>query len=245
MSILLEKKISVNNILTVNTICAKAIEDEIRAKILQLLKLPDGTIKVLVEGIKRVKIIDFKDNEKFITCDYTHYNDVSPKDEDLFPLAATALRRLEKLTSINKKQDALDNEIEILEADQTTATVTIDALSLSINDRMQEIDKIQKIYFFELETANKVIASANSRLPDFRRKLPTNVSGTESLADRFNNLSHQEKDERIAYANINESIDRVNEMTPKLVLIKEFVAELIELDSELLSLEKEQIYLQT
>ena len=145
-----------------------------------------------------------------------------------------------KLTSINKKQDALDNEIEVLEADQTTATVTIDALSLSINDRMQEIDKIQKIYFFELETANKVIASANSRLPDFRRKLPTNVSGTESLADRFNNLSHQEKDERIAYANINESIDRVNEMTPKLVLIKEFVAELIELDSELLSLEKEQ-----
>jgi len=35
--VLLEKKISVNNILTVNTICAKAIEDEIRAKILQLL----------------------------------------------------------------------------------------------------------------------------------------------------------------------------------------------------------------
>ena len=37
MSVLLEKKITVNNILTVNTICAKAIEDEIRAKILQLL----------------------------------------------------------------------------------------------------------------------------------------------------------------------------------------------------------------
>ena len=34
---------------------------------LQLLKLPDGTVKVLVEGIKRVKILDFKDNEKFIT----------------------------------------------------------------------------------------------------------------------------------------------------------------------------------
>ena len=35
--------------------------------ILQLLKLPDGTVKVLVEGSKRVKILDFKDNEKFIT----------------------------------------------------------------------------------------------------------------------------------------------------------------------------------
>ena len=71
--------------------------------ILQLLKLPDGTVKVLVEGIKRVKILDFKDNEKFITCDYTYNNDILPKEEDLFPLAATALRRLEKLTSINKK----------------------------------------------------------------------------------------------------------------------------------------------
>ena len=37
MSVLLEKKIRVDNILTVNTVCAKAIEDEIRAKILQLL----------------------------------------------------------------------------------------------------------------------------------------------------------------------------------------------------------------
>ena len=30
------------------------------SNILQLLKLPDGTVKVLVEGYKRVKIIDFK-----------------------------------------------------------------------------------------------------------------------------------------------------------------------------------------
>ena len=31
--------------------------------ILQLLKLPDGTVKVLVEGRKRVKILDFKEHE--------------------------------------------------------------------------------------------------------------------------------------------------------------------------------------
>jgi len=71
--------------------------------ILQLLKLPDGTVKVLVEGVRRVKILDFVDNEKFITCEYSHYKDTINKDEDLFPLAATAIRRLEKLTSINKK----------------------------------------------------------------------------------------------------------------------------------------------
>ena len=41
--------------------------------ILQLLKLPDGTVKVLVEGTKRVKILDFKDNDELITCDFTYY----------------------------------------------------------------------------------------------------------------------------------------------------------------------------
>jgi len=73
------------------------------SSILQLLKLPDGTVKVLVEGLKRVKIIDFKDDEKFISCSYEHNNDLISKDEDLMPLAITAIRRLEKLTSINKK----------------------------------------------------------------------------------------------------------------------------------------------
>ena len=73
------------------------------SSILQLLKLPDGTVKVLAEGIKRVKIIDFKDDEKFITCSYEYNNDLISTGEDLMPLAITAVRRLEKLTSINKK----------------------------------------------------------------------------------------------------------------------------------------------
>ena len=71
--------------------------------ILQLLKLPDGTVKVLVEGSKRVKIINFKDNDKFIVCEYAHHNDVVINEDDLTPLAMTAVKRLEKLTSINKK----------------------------------------------------------------------------------------------------------------------------------------------
>jgi len=73
------------------------------SSILQLLKLPDGTVKVLAEGLKRVKIIDYKDDEKFITCSYEYNNDIIAQSDDLMPLAIIALRRLEKLTSINKK----------------------------------------------------------------------------------------------------------------------------------------------
>ena len=40
------------------------------SKVLQLLKLPDGTVKVLVEGEKRVKILKHKEkNNNFLTCE--------------------------------------------------------------------------------------------------------------------------------------------------------------------------------
>ena len=102
------------------------------------LKLPDGTVKVLVEGIKRVKILDFKDNEKFIMCDYTLYNDVVNKDEDLYPLAATALRRLEKLTSINKKiSSETINSIKQLKDPSQIADNIASHITATISEKQQ------------------------------------------------------------------------------------------------------------
>ena len=99
--------------------------------ILQLLKLPDGTIKVLVEGNKRVKILDFKDNEEFIICEFSYQNNEVLKEEDLLPLAITAVRRLEKLTSINKKisNETINNIKQLKDpskiADQIAAQINI------------------------------------------------------------------------------------------------------------------------
>jgi ATP-dependent Lon protease, bacterial type len=46
------------------------------SNILQLLKLPDGTVKVLVEGNKRVKIVGFKEEDKFISCNYEYQTEI-------------------------------------------------------------------------------------------------------------------------------------------------------------------------
>ena len=111
--------------------------------ILQLLKLPDGTVKVLVEGIKRVKILDFKDNEKFITCEYTVHNDVLIKDEDLYPLAATAIRRLEKLTSINKKvSNETINTIKQLKDPSQIADNIASHLTATISEKQQIFETV-------------------------------------------------------------------------------------------------------
>ena len=111
--------------------------------ILQLLKLPDGTVKVLVEGIRRVKIIDFRDNEKFITCEYSSYNDNVNNDEDLYPLAMTAVRRLEKLTSINKKiSNETINTIKQLKDPSQIADNIASHITASISEKQQIFETI-------------------------------------------------------------------------------------------------------
>ena len=107
--------------------------------ILQLLKLPDGTVKVLVEGIKRVKIIDFKNDEKFITCTYEYQNDVIAPDEDLMPLATIAVRRLEKLTSVNKKisVETINNIKQLKDP-----TKIVDNIASYLNSTMSEKQQI-------------------------------------------------------------------------------------------------------
>ena len=109
------------------------------SNILQLLKLPDGTVKVLVEGIKRVKIIDFKNDEKFITCTYEYQNDVIAPDEDLMPLAMIAIRRLEKLTSVNKKisVETINNIKQLKDP-----TKIVDNIASYLNSTMSEKQQI-------------------------------------------------------------------------------------------------------
>ena len=109
------------------------------SNILQLLKLPDGTVKVLVEGFKRVKIIDFKNDEKFITCTYEYQNDVIAPDEDLMPLAMIAVRRLEKLNSVNKKisTETINNIKQLKDP-----TKIVDNIATYLNSTMSEKQQI-------------------------------------------------------------------------------------------------------
>ncbi len=106
--------------------------------ILQLLKLPDGTVKVLVEGLKRVKIVDFKNQEKFINCVYEYQNDILDAEENLSPLASIAVRRLEKLNSINKKiSSETINTIKQLKDPSKIADNIASHLNCTISEKQQ------------------------------------------------------------------------------------------------------------
>ena len=113
------------------------------SNILQLLKLPDGTVKVLVEGTKRVKIIEFKDDEKFINCTFEYQNNQNVKGENLLPLALTAIRRLEKLTSVNKKiSTETINNIKQLKDPSKIADNIASHLNSSIIEKQQMLENL-------------------------------------------------------------------------------------------------------
>ena len=73
------------------------------SKILQLLKLPDGTVKVLVEGIDRVKILEYKNDEEYLTTAIEIVKDKIDTKEDLLAFSVALVRKLEKLTNLSKK----------------------------------------------------------------------------------------------------------------------------------------------
>ena len=74
---------------------------------------------------------------------YTYHNDIISKDEDLFPLATTALRRLEKLTSINKKiSSETINTIKQLKDPSQIADNIASHITATISEKQQIFETV-------------------------------------------------------------------------------------------------------
>ncbi len=113
------------------------------SSILQLLKLPDGTVKVLVEGISRVRINDFKENDDYLSCSYEKLNDVIDTKEDLLPLALNSIKKLEKLTSINKKiSSETINNIKLLKDPSKISDNIASHLNATISEKQQVFETL-------------------------------------------------------------------------------------------------------
>ncbi|MBS0289385.1 MAG: endopeptidase La [Proteobacteria bacterium] len=71
--------------------------------ILQLLKLPDGTVKVLVEGIRRGRILDYVHTEPYFLANVEFVNDAPLREEETEVLVRTLMSQFEKYVKLNKK----------------------------------------------------------------------------------------------------------------------------------------------
>ena len=73
-------------------------------KVLQLLQLPDGTVKVLVEGLDRVKIIECRNDKDYLSSSTEIIKDkIDSPQENILALSTAIIRKLEKVINVNKK----------------------------------------------------------------------------------------------------------------------------------------------
>jgi ATP-dependent Lon protease len=123
--------------------------------VLQLLKLPDGTVKVLVEGGQRARITKFSDNDTFFQA----YAEVIPENlgeqPELEALARTAVSQFEQYIKLNKKipPEVLVSINQIDDASKLADTVA-SHLALKIPEKQELLEtetvseRLEKVFAF-------------------------------------------------------------------------------------------------
>ena len=109
------------------------------SKILQLLKLPDGTVKVLIEGIERVKILESKNIKEYLSSSVDIVKDKIEGKDDLLALSIAIVRKLEKLTNLNKK---ISSELMINLKELKDSSKIADQIAAQLNISISEKQKL-------------------------------------------------------------------------------------------------------
>ena len=121
------------------------------ANVLQLLKLPDGTVKVLVEGIQRASINMFTDNDSYLVSkvDLIDENNDST-DKKLRALSKSITEQFDKYVNLNKKipPEVLGTINEIDDLTKLSDTIA-SHLSIKLSDKQEILEAIDLTERFE------------------------------------------------------------------------------------------------
>ncbi len=123
--------------------------------ILQLLKLPDGTVKVLVEGGERVRLSNLTDGNGYMEANISKIIDNSVQDEELEALARAVMTQFEQYVKLNKKipPEVIVSINQIEEPSKMVDTVASHmALKIDQKQSLLELEgtaeRLERIYSF-------------------------------------------------------------------------------------------------
>jgi ATP-dependent Lon protease len=131
------------------------------SSVLQMLKLPDGTVKVLIEGAERIKINDIDDAQGYFVADY----DVLSSDElpgtETDALTRSALTQFEQYVNLSKKVPSevvstvtgIDEPSRLADTLATHMTLTIEQKQdvLEISDLKERLEHLLVLMESEIE----------------------------------------------------------------------------------------------
>ena len=181
------------------------------SKVLQLLKLPDGTVKVLVEGTKRVKILEVqKKDDSYLKCEIEIIEDVN-KTKDLDAFAQNLVKKFEKLLILNKRDlaDSIGNIKKIKDASQIA-----DNIASSLN--LQIFEKQALLEMFDLKARLEKIFSLvdkESSVISVEKKIRGRVKNQMEKTQREYYLNEQLKAIQKELGEIDEGKDEVTNIS--------------------------------
>ena len=125
------------------------------AKITQLLRLPDGTVKALVEGCHRGKILKLSDEKGFLTVEYILAEEISMPETVVKAALRTVLEAFEQYSTMSGTvSKSFFKNLEVLEKDPSRYADAIAAqLPFKVVDKQKllECDDIEERFFLLLK----------------------------------------------------------------------------------------------
>ena len=111
--------------------------------ILQLLKLPDGTVKVLVEGTVRAKVEGFLEHSEFLAAEVSEQPDAESHDSEVVAMGKAAVQQFENYIKLNKKI-ASEVMVSVNQIEETSkiADTLASHLSVKIDDKQALLDDV-------------------------------------------------------------------------------------------------------
>ena len=185
------------------------------SKVLQLLKLPDGTVKVLVEGEKRIKILNHNENENnFLTCEVEIAEDINIS-KDLELLASGLIKKFDKLQILNKKEinDGTNNLKNLKDPSQIANNISSN-LNIQIFEKQEllEIIDLKK----RLEKIHQLIEKETSVL-SVEKKIRGRVKNQMEKTQREYYLNEQLKAIQKELGEIDEGKDELTTLSKAIV----------------------------
>ncbi len=181
------------------------------SKVLQLLKLPDGTVKVLVEGEKRIKILKHNDTgNNFLTCEVEIIEDQNISKE-LEPLALGLIKKFDKLQVLNKKDlTDVSNNLKNLKNPSQIANNISSNLNIQIFEKQEllEITDLKK----RLEKIHQLIEKETSVL-SVEKKIRGRVKNQMEKTQREYYLNEQLKAIQKELGEIDEGKDELSSLS--------------------------------
>ncbi len=123
------------------------------AKVLQLLKLPDGTIKVLVEGINRCKVERLDTGKDFMTASISNLSHSYKKTANLKALQKLVIEQFDEYQKINKKIPVeVINNLKTYTDPSKISDVIVVNLNISLSQKQEILemlnieDRFNKLY---------------------------------------------------------------------------------------------------